>query len=134
MAGGLPMRVLLDTCELLALGEGTLSKPAARTLATAQDAVVPAVVLWEIAIKARTGELQLPGAPLPWVESLCARYPLDLPRQGPDIQLLRAAADLPPVHRDPFDRVFFATALQSMLSILTSDRVIPTYPGVKIIW
>jgi PIN domain nuclease of toxin-antitoxin system len=128
------MRLLLDTCALLALGEGTLSKPAAKTLATAQDAVVTAVVVWEIAIKAKSGKLQLPDAPLAWVDSLCTRYSLDLQRHGPNIQILCAAADLPSVHRDPVDRVLIATALESNLSILTSDRIIPTYPGVKVVW
>ncbi|PAW63480.1 MAG: hypothetical protein B9S38_17465 [Verrucomicrobiia bacterium Tous-C4TDCM] len=45
-----------------------------------------------------------------------------------------AAADLPLLHRDPFDRVLVATAMERGLVLLTSDRVIPTYPGVRVIW
>jgi PIN domain nuclease of toxin-antitoxin system len=134
MAAGLPMKLLLDTCALLALGEGTLPKRASKTLSTAEDAMVPAVVVWEIAIKVKTGKLRLPDSPLPWVEALCSRYALDLERQAPAVNLLCAAADLPLIHRDPFDRVLVATSLSQNLTILTSDRIIPTYPGVKTLW
>lgn len=128
------MKVLLDTCALLALGTGDLPKKASKCLAAAEEARVPAVVVWEVAIKVTTGKLQLPDAPLFWIESLCARYRLDLQRQGPDVQLLCAAADLPLIHRDPFDRILVATCLSHKLAILTADRVIPTYPGIQVIW
>ncbi len=128
------MKLLLDTCALLALATGTLPKKAAKCLTSAEEAWIPAVVAWEIAIKVKTGKLQLPDAPLPWIESLCARYSLVLQRQGPDVQLLCAAADLPLLHRDPFDRVLVAICLSQNVTILTSDRVIPTYPGVHAIW
>jgi PIN domain nuclease of toxin-antitoxin system len=134
MAGGMPMKLILDTCALLALGTGDLPKKASKCLSAAEEARVPAVVVWELAIKVKTGKLQLPDIPLLWIESVCARYGLDLQRQGPDVHLLCAAADLPLLHRDPFDRVLVATCLSQKLAILTSDRVIPTYPGVQVIW
>jgi PIN domain nuclease of toxin-antitoxin system len=52
----------------------------------------------------------------------------------PEAAILCAAADLPPLPRDPFDRVLVATAMDRGLVLLTSDRVIPTYPGVREIW
>ncbi len=63
------------------------------------------------------------------------RIPLQLALQwqGPDTRLLCAAADLPRIHRDPFDRVLIATCLSQNLTIPTSNRIIPTYPGVKVI-
>jgi PIN domain nuclease of toxin-antitoxin system len=134
MAGGLPMKLLLDTCALLALGAGSLPKKASKCLTGAEEAWIPAVVVWEIAIKVKTGKLQLPDAPLPWVEALCARYSLVPQRLSPDLQLLCAAADLPLIHRDPFDRVLIATCLSQNLTILTADRIIPTYPGVQALW
>ena len=50
------------------------------------------------------------------------------------LSILCAAADLPQLHRDPFDRVLVATAMERGLVPLTSDRVIPTYPGVRVVW
>jgi PIN domain nuclease of toxin-antitoxin system len=128
------MNVLLDTCALLALGEGKLPRRSSKSLSTAPNAIVPAVVVWEIAIKVKTGKLRLPDAPMPWVQALGARYSLDLERNAPDVAILCAAADLPLLHRDPFDRVLVATSLSQNLTILTSDRVILTYPGVKVVW
>lgn len=128
------MKLLLDACAVLALGTGDLPKTASKCLTVAEEACVPAVVAWELSIKVKTGKLQLPDTPLLWIESLCARYGLDLQRQGPNTQLLCAAADLPLIHRDPFDRVLVATSLAQNYTIITSDRLIPTYPGVKTIW
>jgi PIN domain nuclease of toxin-antitoxin system len=50
------------------------------------------------------------------------------------MRLLCVAADLPLIRRDPFDRVLVATSLLQNLTIRTSDRIIFTYPGVKVVW
>jgi PIN domain nuclease of toxin-antitoxin system len=42
-----------------------------------------------------------------------------------------ACAALPPVHRDPFDRVLVALAQAHALTTLTSDENIQKYPRVK---
>lgn len=128
------MNVLLDSCALLALASGTLPNGARQALAKSDEAFVSPVVVWEIAIKVKTGKLQLPAAPLAWVESLARRHSLNLERRAPDAAVFCAAADLPLLHRDPFDRVLVAAAVERGLTILTSDRIIPTYPGVRVIW
>ena len=92
------------------------------------------MVVWEIAIKVKTGKLRIPDHPLSWTEALVERHSLDFERRLADVSSLCAAADLPRLHRDPFDRVLVACALERNLAILTSDRIIPTYPGVKVIW
>lgn len=40
----------------------------------------------------------------------------------------RVAADLPQMHRDPFDRMLIAQAMVEHLSIVTRDEVIARYP------
>jgi PIN domain nuclease of toxin-antitoxin system len=45
-----------------------------------------------------------------------------------------AAAALPPVHRDPFDRVIVALAHTHGCTVLTADENIQKYAGVKTIW
>jgi PIN domain nuclease of toxin-antitoxin system len=47
--------------------------------------------------------------------------------------LLCAAAELPLIHRDPFDRILVATAIREQLAVLTPDRAIALYP-VATIW
>jgi PIN domain nuclease of toxin-antitoxin system len=134
MAGGMPMNVLLDSCALLALATGSLPKAARAALEDSGEAFVNPVVVWGIAIKVKTGKLQLPKPPLQWVEELAQRHSLNLERRMPEVSIFCAAADLPLLHRDPFDRVLVAAAVELGLVVLTSDRVIPTYPGVRVIW
>ena len=70
--------------------------------------------------------------PHDWFVKAIERYHLEeIPL---DTALLCAAADLPLLHRDPFDRVLVATRLAGNFTLLTSDPIIPTYPGMKVIW
>ncbi len=129
----LPVNLLLDTCALLALAGGSLPESSSDALRTSPLALISPIIPWEIAIKVKSGKLALPLPPLEWVEAIAKRYQLGA-TGGLDASLLCTAADLPPIHRDPFDRVLVATALRQELVIITSDRSIPDYPGVKTIW
>jgi PIN domain nuclease of toxin-antitoxin system len=40
-----------------------------------------------------------------------------------------ATAHLPPLHRDPFDRLLVAQALAEGVLLLTSDETVARYPG-----
>jgi len=127
------VNLLLDTCAVLALAGGALPESATEALRTSPRALVSPIVSWEIAIKVKSGKLALPLPPMVWVEAVTKRYQLET-IAGLDAALLCAAADLPDIHRDPFDRVLVATALRQELVIVTSDRFIPGYPGIKTIW
>jgi PIN domain nuclease of toxin-antitoxin system len=41
---------------------------------------------------------------------------------------MRLLADLPPFHRDPFDRMLICQAIQHALTIVTVDAAITQYP------
>ena len=126
------MNVLLDTCALLALARGELPAAAAHALRGAQEATVSVVSGWEVAIKTAAGKLRLHAPPAQWFAGLTERYALrDVPL---DVRTACAAAALPFIHRDPFDRVLVALALANGWSVLTSDDNIPKYPGVHTIW
>jgi len=51
-----------------------------------------------------------------------------------DSRIAWQSAQLPAIHRDPFDRIIIATAQAHGMTILTKDRTIPTYPKVKVVW
>jgi PIN domain nuclease of toxin-antitoxin system len=126
------MNVLLDTCALLALARGDLPKDAAAALRSAVEASVSVVSPWEVAIKTVAGKLRLSEPPAQWFAGLLERYEL---REIPlDARVACAAAALPPIHRDPFDRIIVALAQAQALTILTSDHEIAKYPGVKTLW
>ena len=126
------MNVLLDTCALLALADGDLPAGAAAALRRAPEAYVSVVSPWEVAIKMAAGKLRLEEAPHLWFRGLAERYDL---REAPlDTAVACAAAALPPLHRDPFDRVIVAFAQAQGITVLTSDENIGKYPGVTTLW
>jgi PIN domain nuclease of toxin-antitoxin system len=126
------VNVLLDTCALLALARGDLPKSAAAALRSATEASVSIVSPWEVAIKVAAGRIRLREPPMQWFLGLSERYELrELPL---DAHSACAAAALPPIHRDPFDRVLVALAQAYTLMVLTSDENIPKYPGIKTLW
>lgn len=51
-----------------------------------------------------------------------------------DSTIAMAAASLPDIHNDPFDRILAATALVKRLDLLSKDTVLPRYPGLRVIW
>jgi PIN domain nuclease of toxin-antitoxin system len=126
------MNVLLDTCALLGLAGGDLPHRAALALRKAPEAYVSVVSPWEVAIKVAGGKLRLLEPPVAWFEGLVDRY--DLRELPLDAKVACAAAALPLVHRDPFDRVIVALAQTHGFTVLTSDDNIPKYAGVKTLW
>lgn len=126
------MNLLLDTCAILALARGDLPKKASAVLRTASEAAVSAVSPWEVAIKAAAGKLRLAEPPIQWFRGMVEHY--GLREVALDARIACAAAALPPIHRDPFDRVLIALAQAHDLVILTSDEHIAQYTGVKTLW
>lgn len=126
------MNVLLDTCALVALSRGELPHAAANALRTAAEACVSVVSPWEVAIKAAAGKLRLMEPPIQWFLGLTERYALR--ELALDAHIACAAAALPSIHRDPFDRVLVALAQAHALTVLTADENIAKYPGTKTLW
>ena len=88
------------------------------------------ISLWEIAIKVSIGklELQLPFDDLPSaLEVLSIEV---LPLAWTDVNSYR---DLPLHHRDPFDRLLVAQAMNRSLTLVSADMVFDQYP-VQRLW
>jgi PIN domain nuclease of toxin-antitoxin system len=117
---------------LLALSRGNLPKLAAKALETADEALVSAVTPWEVAIKTAAGKLHVPGPVDAWFAAMASRYRLR--EIALDSKIACAAAALPLIHRDPFDRILVVLAQKQGLTILTSDRNIAKYENVKALW
>jgi PIN domain nuclease of toxin-antitoxin system len=89
------------------------------------DLLLSAVSAWEIAIKHELGRLPLPEPPAVFVPSRM--------RQSGSIALavehdhVLRAAQLPRLHRDPFDRLLVAQAQALGVAILTADPQIVGY-------
>lgn len=37
--------------------------------------------------------------------------------------------EVPPIHKDPFDRILVAQAMVEGIALLTSDAIVAQYPG-----
>lgn len=128
------MRLLLDTCTFLWLAgdDPQLSATAKEVCRDPANAVfLSALSSWEIAIKHRIGRLPLPTSPQQYVASrrawLCLEpLPFDEAAAAHDAQL-------PTLHRDPFDRGLVSQAILQGLSIVTPDETIASYPA-PVIW
>lgn len=127
------MKLLLDTCTFLWLAGGQSLSPAAGAVVRdpANDVYLSAVSTWEIVSKHRAGRLPLPEPPdrlIPTERRLRGVAALAF-----DEESALFASRLPPLHRDPFDRMLIAQAIASSLAIVTPDPAIAQYP-VRVIW
>jgi len=127
--------ILLDTCGLLALASGgsELSDEArCRLEAPGSWVYISAISAFEIGQKHAAGKLILKRPPSVWYPAMLRQHDItELPVTSAHAL---AATVLPPIHKDPFDRLIIGAALDRGLEILTSDQTIPTYPGVKTFW
>ncbi len=128
------MRLLLDTQAFLWAIEAPerLSARARKEIKSdANEILVSAASAWEIAIKTSLGDLVLPDDPQRFVpEQMAANSFIPLP------VLMRHAlkvADLPKIHKDPFDRLLVAQASVEDLGLVTADPHVRKYP-VDTIW
>jgi PIN domain nuclease of toxin-antitoxin system len=126
------LAVLLDTHAFLWWCEDSPELSSrAREAMEQNDCFVSFASFWEIAIKFSLDKLRLPVAPdryLPEQMSLNGFEQLEISFR----QMMRTTR-LPWKHRDPFDRLLVAQALEEELAIVSRDPVMEVY-GVKRIW
>lgn len=128
------MKLLLDTHAFLWWVDGTpaLGRRATAAVADPQNEVMFSIAsCWELAIKLSLGKLRV-------AQALDQFIPEQLRLNGfsvLDIRLAHAVrvAELPFRHRDPFDRLLAAQALEEALTIVSADRVFRKY-GVSVLW
>ena len=91
----------------------------------ANSMLLSAASSWEIAIKVRLGRLALPDDPKRYVPDRMRAIGAE-PLAVEHAHALEVAA-LPPLHRDPFDRILVAQARHLDLTILTADAALASY-------
>lgn len=123
------MKLLLDTHLLLwAAGDPGKLSAKARVLIenTDNEPLFSAASLWEIAIKSELGrdDFQVNARVL-------RRGLLDnaYGELGISSEHTVALDNLPPIHKDPFDRILVAQATVEGITLLTSDDIVAQYPG-----
>jgi len=121
-------RYLLDTHVLIWLDNDLkrFSRDVLRVLEEAEVIYFSAASAWEISIKQNLGKIRL------------VRFVAEYARQNNFLELpvtafyADAAAQLPLHHKDPFDRMLVAQAMQEGLTLVTADRRLAGY-GISIL-
>jgi PIN domain nuclease of toxin-antitoxin system len=124
------MKLLLDTHILIRAAADTLPPNALPYISdTANTLLFSPASIWEIVIKRNLNRPDFQIDPF-----LLYRGLLDNGYIEVDITSHHAllAGDLPPIHKDPFDRILIAQAKAEGAALLTSDEVIAQYPGIII--
>ncbi len=123
------MKLLLDTHLLLwvALQPARVPSDCRPLLDDPQNQLVfSAASLWEIAIKRGLGRDDFRVDP-----RLLRRGLLD--NQYTELAITSehaiATDTLPPIHKDPFDRILVAQSLVEGITLLTTDRLVAQYQG-----
>jgi PIN domain nuclease of toxin-antitoxin system len=118
------VRILLDTHVFLwwLQDHPNLSSAARTRIVTATDVFVSSASIWEAAIKAGIGKLEVD------IDQLVAEIDNSGFRELP-VSARHAAmvTRLPDIHRDPFDRILVAQALCEPLWLLTADSSLGGY-------
>jgi PIN domain nuclease of toxin-antitoxin system len=127
------VKYLLDThVWLWLLGSPDKVAPEVRSALERADEIVLSVAsVWELSIKVQLGRFSLPhgaiGARDEFLKQAGAR------ELSIESAHAIAAAQLPPLHRDPFDRMLLGQAQVEQLMLVTADDAIRRY-GLPIQW
>lgn len=124
------MGYLLDTnAALIALTEPDRLPTAVRTALLAGPNILSVVSYWEVLLKSMKGNLKVGDPRTWWRDALdqLAATPLALrPEHVAEVYTL------PPLHRDPFDRILIAQAMAEELELVTTDGEIPRYASTRL--
>ncbi|NML74560.1 type II toxin-antitoxin system VapC family toxin [Rhizobium sp. S-51] len=123
------MKLLLDTHVLLwaAAEPDRLKEPVREMLSDPDNELFfSAASIWEVAIKSGLGRPEFSVDPNLLRRGLVDRGYLELA-----ISAAHAAAvmELPPLHKDPFDRLIVAQARHEGFLLLTADEMVAAYGG-----
>ncbi|MCA3177237.1 MAG: type II toxin-antitoxin system VapC family toxin [Burkholderiaceae bacterium] len=124
------MRLLLDTHVFLwaVTDSPKLGDDARRTIESAEAVHVSAASIWEAAIKARLGKLDVDPADL--VRAIDRSGFVELPVRASHAA---AVAALPAHHADPFDRLLVAQAVEEPLRLMTADAMLARYTELAVL-
>jgi PIN domain nuclease of toxin-antitoxin system len=90
---------------------------------------ISAISGFEIGLKCRAGKLTLPMPPADWIKEVVEHHNLSI--LDLDLATCVKATELPPIHRDPCDRLIIATALAQGMPVVTGDKRFAEY-GVNV--
>jgi len=123
------VKLLVDTHLLLwAADQPNRLSPAARAVLgnPAHELLFSAASLWEVALKPGLGRTDFRTDARVLRRGLLDNGYRELPIVGEHAVTID---NLPPIHKDPFDRILVAQSITEGITLLTADPVVARYPG-----
>ncbi len=125
------MKVIPDTHALVwGLEDSSSLSKGARRILVESEVVVSVASLWELLLKKDKTDA-LVADPLPWWDNYVVKT--NLPVVGIRQSHVMEIGRLPPIHRDPFDRILVAQSIIEKLPLVSMDRQLSRY-GIQVLW
>lgn len=127
-------RLTIDTHVWVwaAFERGRLPASASRALQNASALVVPSVCIYEIGQKVRVD--RWPGMSRERLEEILDPSDQPIEIQPLTAEIARRASLMDWTHRDPFDRMIAATALEHRTPLVSRDPSFDAVPGLERLW
>jgi PIN domain nuclease of toxin-antitoxin system len=129
-----PLQVLLDTHAFLwwVSEEKKLPRKAAQIISDYRNTIyLSHASVWEMAIKAALGKLNLPEPAGSFAQKQCKANQFQL--LPISLEAIARIETLPRHHKDPFDRILVAQCLEKNMATISADTVLAKY-RVSRIW
>jgi PIN domain nuclease of toxin-antitoxin system len=105
--------------------------PWREAIETAEQVGISPISCFEVALAHQRGRLELPCGVNLWFQTALEPSGISLFPITPEIA--NHAVNLSPIHRDPFDRLIIATAINANAKLASIDQVFSLYPELDLI-
>jgi len=121
------MKILLDTHILLWAADDKLPPEAVQYIENrANTLLFSSASIWEVVIKRGLDRADFTIDPTSLYSGLLGAGYRELPITGLHTLIV---STLPPLHKDPFDRILIAQSISEGIPFLTADKLLCQYPG-----
>jgi len=93
---------------------------------------VSTISCWEVAMAVAKGRLAFDRDPLSWLQEATTQPRVEMIEISPQIAVL--STTLEGLHGDPADRLIVASALDRAARLVTADRTIRRWRGIRSVW
>ena len=122
------MRFLIDTHLLLWAAAGILPRKAVPYfMDEGNELLFSSASMWEVVIKKGLGRPDFKVEPAALYRGLLDNGYSEISVTSHHVLMV---SDLPPIHKDPFDRILVAQAKAEGVTLLSSDRIVSKYSQV----
>ena len=109
-----------------------LSDPAREAIKRAKRRWVSAISIWELAKLVEKGRIAFSIPLLKWIRRSLSEQEILIAHLEPEICV--ESYSLQGFHSDPADQIIVATARVLSLPLITADKRIQKFKGVKVVW